>query len=766
VGLTATLGTITFPISAGQAVGLFWPAAAFQVVFPIWFGIFGAIPGVAGAMLANGFIGDNPFLFVVPNAIQSCLAGWWFRYRRLDPRLRSSRDWFGLAFVGCVVGNFLGAATGVTESYLRHVAAGDVQAASDYALNFLQWLFGNMLPCWLLTPLMLKAASPMMVRGPFFCQRFFGAVDRGPQEHMRLSSLNDLPINGRLMMLVLLAGLLPLYAVGALTVWGTLSQAEFLAGSANQRAAYDDRNEIERHAELLRAWAREYDRPDYDEQKREQKLGEWRSRPNAFDQLDVTHAALIVPQIPTQLLRVFREEGVAFFMVRAPDRLSGQRLRGAARLPSSPDQVLTGLVVWRVEQSGLGELRAVRGYVVLDAEGHVLYSRGPDALSGWNPPEAIFEGQPKIIKHGGQRWHIAEAVTDYLDLRVITITPALAGRSRALASMPNTLAVLINLAIFGCLIIGAAMARQLADRVLELADRVRAAGGTPGALEVPVRGRDELGYLAGTLNRMSHDLDVYVRELQKTTAEKERLAQQMELARQVQQSVLPKRPPDVVGYELAGLCLPAYEVGGDFYDMFLTRDGRVTLMIGDAVGKGLPAAMFMSETRGIARAASLDGLVPDRVLAVTNRAILSEQQQSGDFVTMFCAQLEPDAHRLSYASAGHNPPVLVQDGRTSPLNLGGFPLAVREEGDYRLFRLELDLGDCVVMYTDGVTEATDPDSRMFQVERLAGVVRRHAAAPAQALVDAIVAEVRRFTTGAPQSDDLTLLVVRRKPADT
>jgi len=200
--------------------------------------------------------------------------------------------------------------------------------------------------------------------------------------------------------------------------------------------------------------------------------------------------------------------------------------------------------------------------------------------------------------------------------------------------------------------------------------------------------------------------------------------------------------------------------------MFLTRDGRVTLIIGDAVGKGLPAAMFMSETRGIARAASLDGLVPDRVLAVTNRAILSEQQQSGDFVTMFCAQLEPDAHRLSYASAGHNPPVLVQDGRTSPLNLGGFPLAVREEGDYRLFRLELDLGDCVVMYTDGVTEATDPDSRMFQVERLAGVVRRHAAAPAQALVDAIVAEVRRFTTGAPQSDDLTLLVVRRKPADT
>ncbi len=769
VGLSATLGSITLSSPDGSAITSFWPAAAFQVVFPIWFGIFGAVPCVVGPMLGNSLVGASPFAFVASNTVQSCLAGWWFRRRRLDPRLRERRDWIGLAVVGCLLATALGAAVGVGETYLR-AGPDEVADLEHYLGQFLRWFWGNSLPCWLLAPLLLKAASPLVVRGPFFCQRFWGAVDRGPEEHMRPGAWVDLPMAAKLMVLVLLVGLLPLYAVGGLTVYGTLTRAESLAAYVNQRLAYDARNEIERHLELLSAWASEYDRPDFDEEMRRKKLAEWGSRKDAFTSLEVTDSALIEPMMLEPVLQVYqrnRDQRVFLFVVEVGGKT---RLRGIARLASFPDQVLTGLVAWRQDPSPIGRspirhLVATEGYLLLDPEDHVLYRRGPKELTGLSPPDEPFEGRPRIVEHGGQAWHIAEARTARPGLRIITITSARAGQAAVLSNMPNALAVLINLAIFLCLIVGTAMAHQLGGRVLEIAEHVREAGGTPGDLAVPVRGRDELGYLAGTLNRMSGELAEYVRELQATTAEKERLAREMELAREVQQSVLPKCPPGVSGYDLAGLCLPTFEVGGDFFDMFLTRDGRTTLMIGDAVGKGLRAAMLTMETHGVARAAALDGLAPDRVLAVTNHAIISRKQTVGDFVTMFCAQLDPNGHCLHYANAGHNPPILVRDGQPSPLEVGGLPLAVREEGGYELRRADLGPGDCLVMYTDGVTEATNPTRDMFLSERLDAVIKAHASASARHLTEAIVDEVRRFTSAAPQSDDLTLLVIRRQAAD-
>ncbi len=771
VGLAATLGTITFAGSGGHAIASFWPAAAFQVVLPIWFGVFGAIPCVVAAMIGNGIYGESPFIFLLANTIQSCLPALWFRYRRLDPRLRSARDWFGLIIVGCVVGNMLGAAEGVTETWIRSgIPEGAVSPARYLGAQYLRWFWANTAPCWLLAPLLLRAGSGIIVRGPFFCQRFWGAVDRGPQEHMRPGSWDDIPMAGKLMSLVLLVGLLPLYAVGALTVYGTLKRADTIATYVNQRYAYESRNEIERHIELLSAWGTEYDRPDYTDAMRREKLAEWRSRKGAFTSLEVTDWALIEPQVPTALLHRYRATGgtgALLFIVPVGEGAERERLRAAIRLKTLPDQALTGLVTWRNEKSPVveagpfAELVAVRGFLVLDDDGYVLYSRGPEELTGWVPPEASFEGRPRVIEQGEKAWHVAEAVMDYPSMRIFTITSASEGRRKALAQMPNILALVSILAIFSCLIVGTAMSRHLSGRVLEIAERVSEAGGTPGELEVPVRGRDEVGYLAGTLNRMSRDLETYVRKLQVTTAEKERLVQEMSLARQVQQSILPKRPPGVPGYDLAGTCLPTYEVGGDFFDMFPMPNGCVFLMIGDAVGKGLKAAMLTTEVHGIARAGALDGLAPDRVLAVTNHAILFGQETVGDFVTMFCAQLDPRTHRLSYASAGHNPPVWVHGGKVDALEIGGLPLAIRDDGTYPLHEVALEPGDCVAMYTDGATEAVNVDQEMFTTDRLEAIVRQYYTRSAQDLVDALVAEVRTFAGKAAQSDDLTLLAVSR-----
>ncbi len=763
IALSATLGTMTFGVDESHVVAVFWPAAAFQVVLPIWFGIFGLLPGVVGPMLGNALLGAPPSLFIAGNAVQCLVAALWFRYRRLDPRLRSNRDWFGLIIVGCVIGNGLGALTGAGESILRHALADEIRPQSYYMIQFLRWFVGNALPCIVLAPALLKAGSPMIVRGPIFCQRFWGKVDRGFEGQVRSGKWDDLPLYGKLMMLVLVAGLVPVYAIGGLTVWSTLDRASYYARWSTQWLAYENRNDIERHIELLRGWACEYDRPDYSDELRREKLASWRARDDAYRDLVVTERRLVERLMSPRDVEVLDRFGVSLFVVPDPLQEDLEAIRGVATLPATPDKVLTGIVVWREEGYPLGNVALLEGFLVLDDVGSPVYSRGPPELNGVPIPEESFQGQPRLISHAGTEWYLGEALIADPPLRLITITSALAGRIRALRNMPIGLTLLVDLAIFGSLIAGMSVARGLGERVLEIADRLQTSDrdAEPVNLDVPVRGGDEIGYLARTLNNMSGKLAAYLQELRATTAEKERLAREMELAREVQQSVLPKRPPEVQGYELAALSRPAMEVGGDFYDMFLTGGRRLALMIGDAVGKGLGAAMLTTETRGIARAAALDGRLPDRVLAVTNQAMVSEGDKSGRFVTMFCAQLSPSEHHLVYASAGHNPPLFVRNGRTTTLELGGFPLAVAETNPVELFEVTLEPGDCLVMYTDGITEATNEASQMFQTERLAEVVQEHAAASAQHLIVAVLDEVSQFTNDAPQADDMTLLVIRR-----
>lgn len=756
--LTATLGTISFSKPDGTAIASFWPAVAFQIVFSIWFGVYGALAGVIGPMLGNGLVGESALLYIPGNAIQSCLAGLWFRYRKLDPRLRSRRDWAGLILVGILLANALGAVAGVTESNLREAAGGGGQiGAGLWGVRFVRWFAGNTVPCLLLAPAMLMAVSPMLVRSQSFCQRFWGGTDGGPGPTPR-HRFSDMPVVAKLLALMLAAGILPLSVLAAWSVWDTMKTADRLAAARNHEAAREIRNDVERHELMLRMWAAELDRPDLSDAQRKALLKEWAAVPKAFNALEITDRARIEGKLSPELRRVFPAAPVVFYVVG--DRRTGN-LHGAARLKSMPDKVLTGSVVWRGDQPRTAQWAAVEAVVVLDRDGNELYRDGPVELRDWRVSEDDSYTAPDKIRHGERTWHVAEAELPRLGWRFVTLTSAKAGQAVTLANVPNTLAALINLSIFGSLIAGSAVARGISGRLLAMAECVRETGAEPGKLQIRVRGRDELGYLGDTLNRMSQDLAENVRRLQETTTEKERLAAEMELAREVQRGILPAHPPQVPGYEFAAASHPAREVGGDFFDFFLDADGRAVMMIGDAAGKGLKAAMFITETHGLAHAVALDRPTPERILSGVNQAMASERVTSSDFVTMLCAVLEPQQHRLLYASAGHHPPLLLHDGQTRSLELGSLPLAISDQADYELHQVGIAPGDAVILYTDGVTEASNPDDELFDVQRLEAVARRHAAGSASELLDAVLEAVWEFVADAPQSDDITLLVLRR-----
>jgi integral membrane sensor domain MASE1 len=756
VTLTAALGTMSSS-SDSTAIVSFWPAAAFQVVFSIWFGIYGTIAGVIGPMLGNGLIGESPFMFLTANAIQSSLAGLWFRYRKLDPRLRSRRDWLGMILVGCVLSHLLGAAVGVTEAYLR--------SPKDYELSYwsgklLSWFIGNALPCIILVPALLKSLSAIIVRGPLFCESFWGGTGRS-RGKLFARRFSDFPIMAKLSLLILVSGILPLSAVAGWWVWQMVKQADFLAAQANKDVAREICNQNDSRSLLLRLYASELDRPGRTDEESEALLQQWLKVPETFSSLRIADSAEVESLMSPSVRDAFKNSPTAFYPLPDPNGHEEVQIWGAAHMESTGDKVLTGCCEWRVDFPLTVQWSTYEALIVYHENGAEMFRQAPPELADWQPAVNSTDTSPYKIRHGGKTWHVAEAVSRTNAIRFVTATSAKAGFTAVLTNIPGTLAALINLSIFGSYIAGGLIARRISERTLVIADFVHQAGPEPGVLKIPITGNDELGYLAQTLNRMSGQLQDYIHKLKKTTAEKERLAAEMNLAREVQMRILPQKLPEVAGYEFAAICHPAREVGGDFYDVFANTSDRTVMMIGDAAGKGLKAAMFITQTQGLARTATLEGSTPKSVLEAVNSSMISIGRPSSEFVTMFYAELDCRSGRLFYSSAGHNPPILLRNGTLKQLELGGIPLALFETAKYELHEVELLASDTVVMYTDGVTEAMNDQWEQFGTERLEAVVSQHSMASSEELAELILTAVRQFTSGVAQSDDITLLILHR-----
>ena len=244
--------------------------------------------------------------------------------------------------------------------------------------------------------------------------------------------------------------------------------------------------------------------------------------------------------------------------------------------------------------------------------------------------------------------------------------------------------------------------------------------------------------------------------------ERERFERELALASEIQQRFQPTAPPHVEGYELQGISFPCYEIGGDYYDFIERDDGRMVIALGDVSGKGTAAALLMSSLHAAvhAQAGSHDSLVS--TISAVNR-YLAENIPANRFVTLFYAELEPRSGALSFLNAGHNPPLIVHSaGTVEQLASGGLPLGIKPDAEYREGRTQLQPGDVLVVYSDGVTEAMSPTGEEYGATRLYDVVSRNLEASAAGIRDRIESSLTKFSQGTSAADDITLVIVKRQ----
>ena len=243
--------------------------------------------------------------------------------------------------------------------------------------------------------------------------------------------------------------------------------------------------------------------------------------------------------------------------------------------------------------------------------------------------------------------------------------------------------------------------------------------------------------------------------------EQARLERELEVARQIQASLMPLRPPDIPGFDVAGVWRAAREVGGDFYDFIPRPDGQMGIVIGDVTDKGVPAAFFMALARTTVRASLTGGGSPLAGLQQANR-LIGADSSSGMFVTLFYAGLEPGSKVLSCVSAGHMPPLRYRASERDIIRLerGGLPLGVEQDGRFTEMRVELRQGDAFLLYTDGLVDAIDSQGNFYGWDRLKQVMTASGGMSAAETLGSIEQAVDRFTAGTPPFDDLTMVVVK------
>jgi serine phosphatase RsbU (regulator of sigma subunit) len=250
--------------------------------------------------------------------------------------------------------------------------------------------------------------------------------------------------------------------------------------------------------------------------------------------------------------------------------------------------------------------------------------------------------------------------------------------------------------------------------------------------------------------------------LEQEIRERERVEQEMRVARSIQQASLPEKVPQLEGWQITPFYRPAREVGGDFYDFHLLPEGKLGLVVGDATGKGVPAALVMSTTCGMLQAVAraLDSSSPGEVLAQVNETLVA-RIPSNMFVTCFYAVLDPESGTLSYANAGHDLPYARCRGACEELRARGMPLGLMPQMGYEEMRTVLEVGEAALFYSDGLVEAHDPRGEMFGFPRLQGLVAEHGE-DERPLGDFLMEELHSFVgEGWEQEDDITLLTLRR-----
>lgn len=250
--------------------------------------------------------------------------------------------------------------------------------------------------------------------------------------------------------------------------------------------------------------------------------------------------------------------------------------------------------------------------------------------------------------------------------------------------------------------------------------------------------------------------------LYQVAVEKGRMERELQVARQVQASLLPQSVPQVEGWEFCAFWQPAREVAGDYYDFIMVKKHELGILIADVSGKGMPAALFMALTRNTLRASLAQAASPAAGISQANR-ILCSDSADGTFVTLFYAAVNLLSGKLTFVNAGHNPPLLYRasQGQVSLLSRTGMALGVDENGQYDQRAVTLVSGDMLLLYTDGVTETMDVQSREFGTDRLKEIFLKNRSAPVAQLTTELQDSIREHSATAIPFDDITLVCARR-----
>jgi sigma-B regulation protein RsbU (phosphoserine phosphatase) len=261
---------------------------------------------------------------------------------------------------------------------------------------------------------------------------------------------------------------------------------------------------------------------------------------------------------------------------------------------------------------------------------------------------------------------------------------------------------------------------------------------------------------------MQAERDTLLREMERKKTE-------LSIAAEIQQSFLPDTIIQIEGYDIAGRSVMAKEVGGDFFDVIPLEvvplgSGTLGIMIADVSGKGIPAALFMALARIVVRVNAIWYASKPAAAIRDANTIIASDSKSGMFVTLFYGVLESGSHTFTYVNAGHNPPLHYHsaDGTLSELEPTGIAAGVLDDSGYTQVSVEMHPGDLIVLYTDGVTEAENAKDEMFGVSRLKEVILASHRVPSSDVIQAILGSVKDFTGDEPQSDDITLMVIRRR----
>jgi serine phosphatase RsbU (regulator of sigma subunit)/anti-sigma regulatory factor (Ser/Thr protein kinase)/transposase len=298
-----------------------------------------------------------------------------------------------------------------------------------------------------------------------------------------------------------------------------------------------------------------------------------------------------------------------------------------------------------------------------------------------------------------------------------------------------------------------------------LSDSVRAIGEGTMVADIGTSGNEEIDDIARAFNEVTAKF----RAAQSHLMEQERLQKEMQVAQEIQHMLLPRKVPELEGFELGSLYRAAKEVGGDYYDFLTVDDRTVGVVVADVSGKGVPGSLVMTMIRTALRMEARGNRSASDVMAKMN-AFVTEDMKKGMFVTMFYVVLDSVNRVVSYASAGHNPMILYrgESNATYFLKPKGIPVGINVP-DEELFkktisveRLTLRQDDMLVIYTDGITEAMNTDREQFGEARLLTAIKRYGHGTAQEFSEALNREIHEFTQGAPQNDDITLVAIKEK----